>query len=93
MTDDRRQRARALLAAALEAVEAEQAAPRHALPPEQLATCRSTLREYLAALDRDALPPRRDRPEALGRLIVDAWPYDLPLGEVILRAERAWRNA
>jgi hypothetical protein len=93
LTDDRRQRARTLVVAALEAVEAELASPRYRLRPEQLGTCQTTLREYLAALDRDALPPRRARPEGLGRLVMDSWPYDVPLGEVVLRAERAWRNA
>lgn len=91
--DDRRQRARTLLVAALAAVDAELAERRYRLCPEQLGACRATLGEYLAALDRDALPPRRERTEALGRIVADAWPYDVPLGEVILRAERAWRNA
>jgi hypothetical protein len=44
------------------------------------------------ALERDALPPKRQRDETLGRLVHDAWPYDLPLGNVILQAERAWRT-
>jgi hypothetical protein len=61
--------------------------------PEQLGACRSTLRGYLTALDGDALPPKRDRAEALGRLILDSWPFEVPLGQAILRAERAWRNA
>jgi hypothetical protein len=91
--DDRRSQARVLLASALLEVEAELATPRHRLCPNQLCTCRDTLREYLAALDRDTLPPRRDREEPLCRIVADGWPFDLPLGALVLRAERAWRNA
>jgi hypothetical protein len=89
---DRRARARDLLRTALDQVESELSAPRHDLCPVQLGTCKDTLRGYLAALDRDALPARRDRAEDLCRMILDSWPYDLPLGNAILQAERAWRN-
>lgn len=90
---DRRSRARALVSSALAAVEQELAAPRYRLCPEQLGTCREVLRTYLDAIDRDALPPRKERGEGLGRLVADSWPFDVPLGPVILQAERAWRNA
>ena len=91
--EDRRNRARALVASALAAVEAELASPSHALCPKQLGTVREGLRGYLAGIDSNALPPRRDRDEGLGKLVVDSWPYDLPLGMLVLQAERAWRNA
>jgi hypothetical protein len=90
---DRRSQARALVESALSEVEAELAAPRHALCPDQLSTSRDTLRTYLAALDGGALPPRRDREEPLCRLVAERWPFDLPLAASVLRAERAWRNA
>ncbi len=90
---DRRNRARELIRVALSEVEAERRAPRFQLSPEQLDTCISTLREYLAALDRGDLPPRRQRSEGLGRLVLDSWPYDVPLANAVLQAERAWRNA
>ncbi len=90
---ERRTQARALVAAALADVEAELERPRYRLCPEQLGTCRETLKGYLAALDTGALPPKRDREEGLGRMIADGWPYDSPLGETVRRAERAWRNA
>ncbi len=89
---DRRARARELVEQALSEVEDELTVRRHALCPEQLGACRATLRGYLSTLD-GALPPKRDRAEALGRLILDSWPFEVPLGQVILRAERAWRNA
>ncbi|HUL58932.1 MAG TPA: hypothetical protein VLU43_06650 [Anaeromyxobacteraceae bacterium] len=89
---DRRARARELLSSALAEVEKELSAPRTNLCPNQLGTARETLRGYLATLDTDALPPRRDRAEGLGRMILDSWPYDSPLGTAILQAERAWRN-
>lgn len=91
--DDRRTRARALVAVALDAVESELASPAHGLPPEQLAAVREGLRGYLAALDAGALPPRRERGEALGKLVQDGWPYDLRLATLVIQAERAWRNA
>jgi hypothetical protein len=90
---DRRIRARALVASAIDAVEAELAAPSHGLCRDQLGTVRDGLRGYLAAMDAGELPPRRDRGEGLGKLVADAWPYDLPLGTLVLQAERAWRNA
>ena len=89
---DRRARARDLLASAIAEVEKEICAPRSDLCPKQLGTCRETLRGYLAALDSDSLPPRRDRDEGLCRMILDSWPYDSTLGTAILQAERAWRN-
>jgi hypothetical protein len=90
---DRRDRARELIKAALTEVEAERREPRYRLLPEQLDECIETLRGYLASLDRDALPPRRERPEGLGRMVMDSWPFDLPLANAVLQAERAWRNA
>jgi hypothetical protein len=89
---DRRLRARALVASALDAVEAELASPCHRLCPVQLGTCRDTLLRYLDHLDRGALPPRGDRDEPLGRLVVDSWGFDVPLAPIVLQAERAWRT-
>jgi len=89
---DRRCHARELLIAALGEVERELAAPTCQLRPDQLGACRATLQGYLVALDGDALPPKRERGETLGRLVHDSWPYDLPLGTAILKAERAFRN-
>jgi hypothetical protein len=88
---ERSARARALLVAALAEVEAELATPRYRLHAEELGTCRETLARYLASLDADDLPPRRDRAEGLGKLVADRWPYDVPLADVVRRAERAWR--
>ncbi len=90
---DRRDRARELILAALSGVEQERREQRYRLCPEELDTCRDTLRGYLAALDRGELPPRRQRSEGLGRMVLDSWPYDVPLANAVLQAERAWRNA
>jgi len=91
--DARRDRARELIKAALAEVEAERRAPRYRLCPEQLERCVETLQGYLAALERDELPPRRQRPEGLGRMVMDSWPFEVPLANAVLQAERAWRNA
>lgn len=90
---DRRDRARTLVLSALDAVERELASPGCRLCPEELGTCRETLRGYLDAIDKGVLPPRRDRGEGLGRIVMDSWPFDLDLGNLVLQAERAWRNA
>jgi hypothetical protein len=90
---ERRTQALALIASALADVEAELASPTQKLCPVQLGTCRDTLRGYLAGLDAGTLPPKRERTELLGRMIADSWPYDAPLGPIVIRAERAWRNA
>lgn len=89
---DRRPRARALVATALAAVEREIASPSHGLREDQLRTCRTTLERYLEEIDADTLPPRTDRDEPLGRLVADAWGFDVPLAPVVLQAERAWRT-
>ncbi len=93
MDPSRRDRARELIRAALGEVEAERRAPRYQLRPDELDTCIETLRGYLAALDRGELPPKRQRTEGLGRLVMDSWPFDVPLANAVLQAERAWRNA
>jgi hypothetical protein len=90
---DRRERARTLVLSALDAVEQELASPRYQLRPEELGECRETLRGYLDAIDAGALPPRKERGEGLGRIVMDSWPFDLDLGNLVLQAERAWRNA
>ncbi len=90
---DRRERARTLVLSAIDAIERELASPSCQLCRDELGTCRETLRRYLEAIDRDALPPRKDRGEGLGRIVMDSWPFDLDLGNLVLQAERAWRNA
>ena len=78
---------------ALGEVEAERRTPRYQVRACDLDTCTSTLSGYLKALDRGELPPRRARAEGLCRLVLDSWPYDVPLANAVLQAERAFRNA
>jgi hypothetical protein len=89
---DKLHRARRLLQAALHEVEAELATPSCGLCAEQLGACRRTLAGYLAALDAGALPPKKERPEELCRLVLDGWPFDAPVSSAVLAAERAFRN-
>jgi hypothetical protein len=89
---DRRARALELVTSALAEVEVELTTPRYRIDAGQLGTCRTTLRAYLADIEKGALPPKRDRAEGLGRMVLDSWPYDAPLGNLVLQAERAWRN-
>lgn len=86
-------RARTLLEAALREVDAELANPACLLCRGQLCACRETLAGYLAAVEAGALPPKRDRPEGLGKLVIDAWPFEARVSSAVLAAERAFRNA
>jgi hypothetical protein len=90
---DKLDRARTLLEVALREVEAELACPRCGLHATQLDACRGTLKGYLAAVNAGELPPRRERPEALCKLVLDGWPFDAPVSGAVLAAERAFRNA
>jgi hypothetical protein len=90
---DRLDRARTLLEAALREVESELAAPRCGLCSTQLTACRKTLIGYLAAVNAGELPPKKERPEALCKLVIDGWPFDAPVSSAVLAAERAFRNA
>jgi hypothetical protein len=90
---DKLDRARTLLEAALREVEAELASPRSGLHAAQLTGCRATLLGYLAAVNAGELPPRRERPEALCKLVLDGWPFYAPVSSAVLAAERAFRNA
>jgi hypothetical protein len=86
-------RARSLLEAALREVEAELETPRCGLCPVQLGACRETLRGYLAAVEAGTLPPKKDRPEGLCKLVLDGWPFEAAVSGAVLAAERAFRNA
>jgi hypothetical protein len=86
-------RVRSLLEAALREVEGELADPAGTLCKAQLGACRDTLRGYLSAVEAGVLPPRRERPEGLCKLVLDAWPFDAPVSGAVLAAERAFRNA
>jgi hypothetical protein len=86
-------RAHTLIEAALREVEGELANPGCTLCKVQLDTCRVTLRGYLAAVEAGTLPPRKDRPEGLCKLVLDGWPFEAAVSGAVLAAERAFRNA
>lgn len=91
--NDRQERAAALVRQALDAIEAELAAPSAGRCTTRLGTCRETLRAYLSALEGGALPPKRQREEGLGRLVADAaWGFEDQLARALIQAERAFRN-
>jgi hypothetical protein len=86
-------RAHTLIEAALREVEGELANPGCTLCKVQLGTCRETLRGYLAAVEAGTLPPKKERPEGLCRLVLDGWPFEAAVSGAVLAAERAFRNA
>lgn len=53
------------------------------------------VREQLEVMHRQLsgnLPPREHRVWGAGRMIVDEWPLNSELGNLVLRAEQAYRN-
>lgn len=59
----------------------------------QLASIREQLARMEAQLSSPPLPPKQQRLRGAGHVIADSWPYDSPLGSVILDAERLYLRA
>jgi hypothetical protein len=78
---------------AIRAISAEVVSP-EPLPVsrEQLVRVKDELERMLSAVETNRLPPRVDRNSGLGRVIVDSWPFDWYLGEVIISAAEAYRE-
>ncbi|MFH8608422.1 hypothetical protein ACH4D5_13170 [Streptomyces sp. NPDC018029] len=61
--------------------------------PGQLAALRAQLLQVVQQLAAPPLPPKDQRLRGIGRVIADSWPYDNPLGGMILEAERLYLDA
>jgi hypothetical protein len=59
----------------------------------QLTQIRSQLTRIADQLASPELPPKEQRVRGMGRVIADSWPYDSPLGAVILKAEQLYLKA
>jgi len=60
---------------------------------KQLASIREQLAQMELQLSSPELPPRAGRLRGAGRVIADSWPYDSPLGSMILEAEQLYLKA
>ncbi|MFK0155286.1 hypothetical protein ACIQVK_24815 [Streptomyces sp. NPDC090493] len=60
---------------------------------QQLSSIRGQLEQVAVQLSSSALPPTPQRLRGIGRVITDSWPYDNPLGSLILEAERLYLKA
>lgn len=58
----------------------------------QLETIRDVLFKILSQIDSGNIPPRSMRQSGMGRFIIDSWPIDSKLGELIIKAEQAYKN-
>lgn len=58
----------------------------------QLEQLRSGLSKALASILKNKIPEKEYRELGATRVIVDQWPYTLPLGLIIIEAEDAYKN-
>jgi hypothetical protein len=59
----------------------------------QLTGFRTDLEAMKHQLAAGTLPPRAQRITGVGRTIADSWPFDSPLGAVLLEAEQKYLRA
>lgn len=53
---------------------------------------KTILEEMLSAMVSGKLPPPETRNRGMGRVIVDSWPSDSRLGELIIKAEDSYQE-
>jgi uncharacterized protein (DUF305 family) len=59
----------------------------------QLEACKQQLCEMITQMEKAQLPPKHQRLFGMGHMIADSWPINSKLGEALLNAEHAYRNA
>ncbi len=58
--------------------------------PAQLKKMYNFFDEILKELESGKIPPKDMRNRGVGKVIIDSWPFDNPLGEILLNAEQAY---
>ncbi|WP_168395647.1 hypothetical protein [Erwinia amylovora] len=58
----------------------------------QLTKFKDTFSIALAIIKSGNIPPQNERILGIARVIVDQWPYNLELGDILLDAEEAYRE-
>jgi len=59
---------------------------------EQLATFRRIFSHVLSELDAGVLPPKSQRNLGMAMIVIDCWPFDFYPGQLIIDAERAYKE-
>ncbi len=60
--------------------------------PAQLRSFESHLQEILAQLESNHIPPKNMRKLGMGKAIVDCWPLESKLGNLLCSAENAYQK-
>jgi hypothetical protein len=60
---------------------------------EQLVAFRKELVHWYQLLESNALPNKDARRPGMSRVIVDSWPFDSALGQLLISAEKAYMEA
>jgi len=58
--------------------------------PAQLKKMYNFFDELLKELESGKIPPKDMRNRGVGKVIIDSWPFDSPLGKILLNAEQAY---
>jgi len=58
--------------------------------PVQLKKMYKFFDEILKELESGKIPSKEMRNRGVGKVIIDSWPFDSPLGEILLKAEQAY---
>ena len=58
----------------------------------QLSAFQQELKQMVNELETGELSPPNQRSRGIGRVITDSWPFGNVLGDLIIRAETAYRN-
>lgn len=59
----------------------------------QLLHFKGFLEKIIWQLENNHLPPKNERGSGMGRVIVDSWPLDSKLGNLLCSAEQTYRKA
>ena len=88
------EKAKEKLLRAIAEIDKELVAPsdHRGIPESQVTRFRSVLSEMLDEVESDHVPHPSSRRAGIGRVIVDSWPNDCPLGQVIIDAEQAYAD-
>jgi hypothetical protein len=60
------------------------------VPKSQLLRFADCLEQMKNSIERGDIPPLKDRPDFMGRAIVDSWPLNLPAATLVIKAERSF---
>ncbi|MEB6222036.1 hypothetical protein [Pantoea anthophila] len=63
-----------------------------AISASQLSKFKESLSIVLTIIKSDNIPPKKERVIGISRVIVDQWPFDLELGNIIIEAEQAYKE-